>query len=104
MTTSSSSKRKDSAATTDVAETTEKRGPIDTIREADCAVSIWHRVYAVKGKLTDFYSLTFERSYRDRDQKWRYTKTFSIEDLPKLIVLCHKAEARVAELRSKDAE
>jgi hypothetical protein len=62
----------------------------------------WYRVYAVKGKLTDFYSLTFERSYRDKGGDWKYTKSFSIEDLPKLGTLIHMAETAVSEIRSQD--
>ena len=99
----STTKRKDSAATSDVAEPVpEKRSPIKTIREGDCSVSVWHRVYAVKGKMTDFYSLTFERSYREKSGDWKYTKSFSIEDLPKLVTLIHMVESAVSELRSED--
>jgi hypothetical protein len=104
MENNSRKKKKDSAATPDVAESVEKRGPIDSIREADCHVSIWHRVYVVKGKPTDFYSLTFERSYRDKNQTWRYTKSFSLEDLSKIVVLCQKAETAINELRASDAQ
>ena len=99
-----SAKRKASAAAPDAAEPVpEKRTPTKTIREGDCSVSIWHRVYAVKNKLTDFYSLTFERSYRDKDQKWRYTRSFSLEDLAKIVILCKKAEAAIAKLRAEDS-
>jgi hypothetical protein len=89
-------------ATVDVAETApEKRTPVKSLRDGDCSVSIWHRVFVVKGKPTDFYSLTFERSYR-KDGDWKYTKSFSPDDLPRLIALCQQAETAVAELRAED--
>ena len=100
-----SRKKNESAATKEVAETAEKsRTPISTLRKGDCSVSIWHRTFAVKGKLTTFFSCSFERSYRDKDQTWRNTKSFGSDDLPKIVLLCQKAETTIAELRASDGE
>ena len=93
-----STKKKDSAAATDAAEPA-KRTPAKTIRQDDCSVSIWAREYPVQGKPTTFYSVTFERSYKDRNGSWSYTKSFGPDDLGKIVSLCQEAEKAIAELR-----
>lgn len=101
MTTSVLKKRKDSAVATDATETASvKRTPLRTFREGDCSLSIWGREYPVQGKMVTFYSLTFERSYRDRSGTWRYTKSFSHDDLGQIVSLCHQAERAIAELQA----
>src|SRR6266567_7334580 len=93
-----STKKKESAAAPEAAETA-KRTPAKSLRVDDCSASIWAREYPVQGKPTTFYSVTFERSYKDRNGSWSYTKSFSQDDLGKLIALCQQAEAAIAELR-----
>ena len=46
-----------------------------------------------------FFSVTLERSYKDRDGSWKYTKSFSAEDLGKIVSLCKQAETAIGELR-----
>lgn len=57
-----------------------KRKPIHTIRVEDCSASIWEREALVKGTPTVFRSATFERSYKDRDGTWKYTRGFDIPE------------------------
>lgn len=83
---------------TDAAETA-KRLPAKVIRQGDCSASLWARQYAVQGKPTVFYSVTFERAYKDRNGSRNYTKSFASEDLGKIVMLCHEAETAIAELR-----
>jgi hypothetical protein len=97
-------KKKDSAAPEGAETAPKKRTPIRTIRVEDCSISIWHRTHAVKGKLITFYSLTLERSYRDKEGGWRYTKSFGPEDLPRIVILCQQAETAIAAFRQQDAE
>ena len=98
MESNSRKKKKESAATPEVAET-EKRKPAKTLRQDDCSASIWAREYPVQGKPTIFYSVNFERSYKDRDGSWRYSRSFSQDDLGKIVALCQQAEAAITELR-----
>lgn len=93
-----STKVKESAAAPEAAESA-KRAPAKTLRQDDCSASIWTREYPVQGKPTTFYSVTFERSYKDRKGSWSYTKSFAPEDLGKLAALCQQAEEAIAELR-----
>lgn len=100
----SSRKKKESAATPEVAEPAEKRMPVKSLRQDDCSASIWAREYPVQGKPTVFYSVTLERSYKDRNGSWRYTKSFSPDDLGKIVALCQQAEAALSELREEAAQ
>ena len=98
-----SSKRKDSTSAPDAGDSVpEKRTPVRTLREGDCSLSIWRRVYMAKGKETVFYSWTPERSYRDKSGKWNYTKSFSPEDGARIVTLLQQMELTVAELRRED--
>lgn len=68
-----------------------KRRPIETFREGDVSASVWGRDVQYKGSLRTFYSVSFERSYRDRDGSYRYTKTFGLSDLGLLMHLAKQA-------------
>ena len=54
------------------------RRPIQSIRIGDVSASVWSREFAVQGQMRTFRSVTFERSYKDRDGSWKYTKTFDL--------------------------
>jgi len=77
-----------------------KRRPIQTFKTEDCSVSIWAREFVVRGKPTTFYSVTFERSYKDRDGAWKYTRSFDPESLGKLVQLCQHASAEIERLQA----
>ena len=68
-----------------------KRKPVHTIRQDDCSASVWVREHLVRGQLTKFWSVTLERSYKDRDGSWKYTKTFDSESLGTIVMLCQQA-------------
>lgn len=68
-----------------------KRRPIKMIRVGDCSASIWSREYAVQGSPRVFYSVTLERSYKDRDGAWKYTRSFDAESLGSVMALCQQA-------------
>lgn len=76
-----------------------KRQPIKTIRVDDCSVSIWVREATVRGEALKFYSCSFERSYKDRDGSWKYTKSFDCESLGKVVTLCQQASEAIETLQ-----
>jgi hypothetical protein len=67
------------------------------------AESIWARTFAVQGQPTKFYSLTLERSYKDRDGAWKYTKSLDADSLGQIIALCQQASEVIGELQHDDA-
>ncbi len=83
---------------TDAAAAT-KRQPIKTIRIDDCSVSIWARVAMIRGETVTFYSMSFERSYKDRDGSNKYTKSFDSESLGKIVTLCQQASEAIESLQ-----
>ncbi|MBI1313263.1 hypothetical protein GC176_18380 [bacterium] len=81
----------------------EKRKPAVTIRVEDVSCSIWAREHLVQGKPKVFWSATLERSYKDRDGRWRYTKSFDPESLGKVVAACQQASESIAGLMAKEA-
>lgn len=80
-----------------------KRKPVATIRVEDCSASIWAREHVVQGEPRVFYSVSLERSYKDRDGAWRYTKSFDLESLGKVVSLCQQASETIDGLMQQSA-
>ena len=81
------------------AATVDKRQPIKTIRIADCSASIWARDATIRGDVMTFFSVSFERSYKDRDGSFKYTKSFDSESLGSLVTLCQQASEAIQTLQ-----
>lgn len=76
-----------------------KRQPIKTIRIDDCSASIWARVALIRGESMTFYSVSFERSYKDRDGSYKYTKSFDADSLGNVVNLCQQASEWIQSLQ-----
>jgi hypothetical protein len=79
------------------------RKPVATLRVLDCSASIWAREHLIQGKPKVFYSISLERSYKDRDGRYRYTRSFDPESLGAVVQLCQQASESLAGLMQKDA-
>ncbi len=79
----------------------ETRKPADSVRIGDVSGSIWTRDVQVQGAMRRFYSCTFERSYKDRDGTYRYTKTFDRDSLGALVAVIQKVDERVTQLEQE---
>jgi hypothetical protein len=69
-----------------------QRRPLQTVRVGDCSASIWSRDHLVRGERRTFYSVTLERSYRDRNGAYRYTKSFDPDSLGALVSALQRAD------------
>jgi hypothetical protein len=49
-----------------------------------------------------FYSVTFERSYKDDDGKWQSSSSFSVSELLLLSKVADQAHSKIYELRAND--
>jgi hypothetical protein len=78
-----------------------KRRPVFITREGDVSASVWARSVVRHGQGVTFYSVTFERSYKDRDGTWRYTKSFDAEDLGTLVTVVKRAAEQVARMQAQ---
>ena len=68
-----------------------KRRPLQSFREGDgVAASVWAHEVQYKGKPVTFYSVSVEKSYRDRDGAARWTKNFDASDLGALLTVIQK--------------
>lgn len=94
-------RKAEETATTDVATAPQeaKRMPIRTFREGDCSASLWSREVTLKDGKRVFFSVTLERSYKDRDGQFRYTKTFDPDSLPRVASLTQQVQQAIDELQ-----
>ena len=99
-----SSKSKKAPAAKDAAPASqdERRKPVATIRVDDCSASIWAREFVVQGQPKTFWSVTLERSYKDRDGAWKYTRSFDSDSLGKIVSLCQQASETINGLQQKE--
>lgn len=61
--------------------------PIKTYRAGVLSLSYWEKELE-SGKAKTF---SFQRSYKDKAEKWQHTQTLTVQDLPKLKVLIEEA-------------
>ena len=75
-----------------------KRKPVAIVREDDVSASVWAREFVVQGSPKIFYSISLERSYKDRDGAWKYTKSFDADSLGKLVSVVQRASESITAL------
>lgn len=78
-----------------------KRRPIQSFREGDVSASVWAREVLVKGKPATFHSVSVERSYRDRDGAYRYTRNFDASDLGALMSVIQRSAEYIHGLQAQ---
>ncbi len=77
---------------TDASPVVEKpNSPVTTIWVDDVGASVWGRDVLVKGKPVTYFSVSLERSYRDRDGVRKYSRSFDADTLPRVIEACQQA-------------
>lgn len=74
--------------------------PLKTIREDDCSASIWPRTVTKDGSDRIFYSVTFERRYKDKDGQFHYTKSFDAGSLSQLATVIQKTSDELQALQA----
>lgn len=74
--------------------------PAHTIRYRNLKATIWLNT----GQNGDFYSVSFTRSYQDKDDQWHDVTSFNTGDLPTLSKLANDAHSWInwSERRAKD--
>jgi len=80
-----------------------KRKPVASLRADDVSASVWAREFVIQGQPRTFYSVTLERSYKDRDGAWKYTKSFDADSLGKIVSLCQQASETIRGLQQQEA-
>ena len=68
-----------------------KRRPLKSFALNGVSASVWARDHEVRGEARRFFSVTFERSYRDATGKTAYSRSMNPEDLGPMMSLCQQA-------------
>ena len=78
--------------------TTENQPPIATVFDGNIGIAIWLNT----GENGNYYKAQPFRSYKDKDEKWQETDSFSQADLLKLGRLTDKAYDLIVQYREQD--
>ena len=75
--------------------------PIDKVMLFPVEAAIWRNL----SKDGDaFYSVTFERKYRNQEAKWKSSNSYNVEDLLLLAKVADLVHSKVVELRANDRQ
>lgn len=75
---------------------TSTQKPEAEVKSGAIVGTIWKN----EGSKGPFYTITVIRFYKDRDDKWKRTKTLRPKDMPDVIALASQVTAKIAELSS----
>jgi len=71
--------------------TEEKNMPEKKFRAGAISATVWENQGTTKeGTATTFRTISLERCFKDKEDKWQNTKTLRINDLPKAMVVLNK--------------
>lgn len=69
-----------------------KKHPEKKFKAGSVSATIWlNQGQTEEGKETTFKTVSFERSYLDKDGNWQTTNTLRVSDLPKATLVLNKA-------------
>jgi hypothetical protein len=80
---------------------TDTKKPASKIALHPVKAAIWRNE---NGKGEAFYSVTFERSYKDESGKWQSSTTFSGNELLLLAKVADQAHSEIQKLRANDRQ
>ncbi len=70
----------------------DKNTPEKKFRASPITATIWaNEVKSKEGDLKMFRTISLERSYKDKEDKWRSTGSLRVNDLPKAVLVLNKA-------------
>jgi hypothetical protein len=73
-----------------------KKLPETKFRSGAICATIWSNETVRDGKRVEYKTVSFERSYKDKDDKWQSTNSLRTTDLPKAILVLTKAYEHLA--------
>ena len=75
-----------------------KNPPVQEFKAGGIRAKIWKN----PGKEGSYYTVSLERSYKDKEGNWQTTQSLRVNDLPKAGVVIGKAYEKVLELQYAD--
>ena len=74
------------------AQSTEKQLPEVKFRAGAISATVWKNAGVKQtGEATEYRSVTFQRSYKDKTGAWKTTSSLRLNDLPRATVVLNKA-------------
>ena len=73
-----------------------KKLPETKFRSGAIAATIWSNETVRDGKKVEYKTVSFERSYKDKNDQWQSTNSLRTQDLPKAILVLTKAYEHLA--------
>jgi hypothetical protein len=55
------------------------------------SATVWRNMGVGKNGPVEFRTVSFQRSYKDKDDKWQHTSTLRLHDIPKATLVLQKA-------------
>lgn len=65
--------------------------PIKSFRHGCCSASVFVNIRKISGVDVKMKDIVLQRNYKDRAGKWQGTNSFSVNELPKVLVAAQKA-------------
>lgn len=65
--------------------------PEITFRHGPCSASVFENAYERGDEKFSVRSVSFQRSYRDKDGNWHTTSSLKVNDIPKAVLVLNKA-------------
>lgn len=78
-------------------ENKESKPPIFKIRAGAVSSSVWEHEAEKDGKKFTFYSVSPQKSYLDKNQKWQHTNSYKIQDIPALVFVLQQCWEKAIE-------
>jgi hypothetical protein len=73
-----------------------KKLPETKFRSGAIAATIWSNEAIRDGKKVEYKTVSFERSYKDKNDQWQSTNSLRTADIPKAILVLTKAYEHLA--------
>lgn len=68
-----------------------KNLPEKKFRAGAIAATVWSNETVRDGKKVSYKTISFERSYKDKDDEWKQTNSLRTQDIPKAVLVLSKA-------------
>ena len=81
-----------------------KKMPEKKFRASPVSATIWANEAERDGKKTKYFTVSLNRSYKDKAGEWQHTNSMRLSDLPKAILVLSKAYEYLALVDTESIE
>ncbi len=77
--------------------------PVAKFRAGQVSSALWENQIQVKGAAVTILKATVQRRYKDRNNEWKSSTSFSRNEIPLAIHCLQKAFEKIIEIQSEDS-